>query len=63
LIKDNQPISIYNDEGFIEFIYEFDLNYQFSNNKTVQRLLAKAYNQIKTVLIKIFNENIFSYFY
>ena len=27
LIKDNRPISIYNDEGLIEFIREFDSNY------------------------------------
>ena len=36
LIKDNWPISICNNEGFIEFIHEFNLNYQFLSNKTVQ---------------------------
>ncbi len=60
LIKDNRPISICHDEGFIEFIHEFDPNYQPPSDKTVQRLLAEAYNQIKTVLTKIFNENILS---
>ncbi|GBC31457.2 zinc finger BED domain-containing protein 1-like [Rhizophagus irregularis DAOM 181602=DAOM 197198] len=28
LIKDNRPISICNDEGFVEFIHELDPNYQ-----------------------------------
>ena len=60
LIKDNQPISICNDEGFIEFIHEFNPNYQLLSDKTVQQLLAEIYNQIKIVLTKIFNKNIFS---
>ncbi|CAB4403622.1 unnamed protein product [Rhizophagus irregularis] len=31
LIKDNRPISICNDEGFVEFIHELDPNYQIPN--------------------------------
>src|SRR2546421_605210 len=58
LIKDNQPISICNDKGFVEFIHEFDPNYQIPNNKTIQQLLSEAYNQIKIVLTKNFDENI-----
>ncbi|CAG8499264.1 17978_t:CDS:2 [Funneliformis caledonium] len=50
LIKDNRPISICNDEGFIEFIHKFDPNYQPSSDKTVQQLLAEAYNIIKSKL-------------
>ena len=60
LVKDNRPISMCNDEGFAEFIHEFDPNYQIPCDKTIQQLLAEAYNQIKTVLTKIFNENILS---
>ena len=44
LIKDNQPISLCNDEGFVEFIHEFDPNYQIPNDKIIQQLLAEAYN-------------------
>jgi len=44
LIKDNQPISLCNDEGFVEFIHEFDPYYQISSDKIIQQLLAKAYN-------------------
>ena len=44
LIKDNWPISMCNDEGFAEFIHEFDTNYQIPCNKTIQQLLAESYN-------------------
>ncbi|CAG8713878.1 6450_t:CDS:2, partial [Funneliformis caledonium] len=47
LIKDNQLISLGNNEGFIEFVYELDPNYQFPSDKTIQQLLAESYNQIK----------------
>src|SRR3954464_4769570 len=60
LVKDNRPISICNDEGFMEFIHEFDPNYQCPSDKTIQQLLAEAYNQIKVVLTKKFNEEIIS---
>ena len=60
LVKDNRPISICNDEGFIEFIHEFDSNYQFPSDKTIQQLLAETYNQIKDVLKKKLNEDIIS---
>ncbi len=60
LIKDNRPISIGNDEGFIEFIHELDPNYQIPSDKTIHQLLAEAYNQIKVVLTKKFNEDIIS---
>ena len=61
LIKDNQPISLCNDKGFVEFIHEFDPNYQILSDKIIQQLLAEAYNQIKVILIKIFDENIIFY--
>lgn len=60
LVKDNRPISICSDEGFTEFIHEFDPNYQIPNDKTIQQLLAEAYNQIKAVLTKKLNEDIIS---
>ncbi|CAB5330942.1 unnamed protein product [Rhizophagus irregularis] len=60
LIKDNRPISICNDEGLIEFIREFDSNYQIPSDKIIHQLLAEAYNQIKVVLVKKFNEEIIS---
>ncbi|CAB4482262.1 unnamed protein product [Rhizophagus irregularis] len=47
LIKDNRPISICNDEGFVEFIHELDPNYQIPSDKTIQQLIAESYNQIK----------------
>jgi hypothetical protein len=50
LIKDNRPISICNDEGFTEFIHEFDPNYKLPSDKMIQQLLAESYNQIKFVL-------------
>ena len=61
LIKDNRPISICNDESFIEFIHELDSNYWIPSDKTIHQLLAEAYNQIKVVLTKKFNEDIISY--
>ena len=60
LIKDNRPISICNDEGFTEFIHEFDPNYKLPSDKMIQQLLAESYNQIKLVLTKKFSENIIS---
>ena len=60
LIKDNRPISLYNNEGFAEFIHEFDSNYQLPSDKTVQQLLAESYNQIKVVLTKKLNEDVIS---
>ena len=51
LIKDNRPISMCNDEGFAEFIHEFDSNYQIPCNKTIQQLVAESYNQTKEVLV------------
>ncbi|CAB5362683.1 unnamed protein product [Rhizophagus irregularis] len=43
----NRPISICNDEGFVEFIHELDPNYQIPSDKTIQQLIAESYNQIK----------------
>ena len=60
LIKDNRPISLYNNKGFVEFIHEFDSNYQLPSDKTVQQLLAESYNQIKVALTKKLNEDVIS---
>uniref|UniRef100_U9T1T7 Uncharacterized protein n=1 Tax=Rhizophagus irregularis (strain DAOM 181602 / DAOM 197198 / MUCL 43194) TaxID=747089 RepID=U9T1T7_RHIID len=51
LVKDQRPISIRDNIGFTEFIYEFDPNYQFPSEKRCKKLLAKGYNQTKKVLI------------
>jgi hypothetical protein len=60
LIKDNRPISMCNDEGFVEFIHEFDPNYQIPCDKTIQQLLAESYNQIKEVLVAKLKKNVIS---
>ncbi|CAB5131700.1 unnamed protein product [Rhizophagus irregularis] len=60
LIKDNRPISICNDEGFVEFIHELDPNYQIPSDKTIQQLIAESYNQIKVVLTKKFSKDVIS---
>ena len=44
LVKNNRPISMCSNEEFAEFIHEFDPNYQIPRDKTIQQLLAKAYN-------------------
>ena len=49
-----------NDEGFAEFIHEFDPNYQIPCDKTIQQLLAEAYNQIKEILVVKLNEHVIS---
>ena len=60
LVKNNRPISMCNDEGFAEFIHEFDPNYQIPCDKTIQQLLAEAYNQIKEILVVKLNEHVIS---
>ncbi len=61
LVKDNWLISMCNDEGFAEFIHEFDPNYQIPYDKIIQQLLAEAYNQIKEILVIKLNEHVISY--
>ena len=36
LIKDNQSLSIREDEGFLEFVHELDPSYQLPNEKNSQ---------------------------
>jgi hypothetical protein len=50
LVKDQRPISIRDNIGFVEFIHEFDPNYQFPSEKKCKNLLAEGYNQTKEVL-------------
>ena len=58
LVQVEKTLNAAFDEGFVEFIHEFDPNYQIPSDKIIQQLLAEAYNQIRAVLIKIFDENI-----
>ena len=50
LVKDQRPISIRDNIGFVEFIHEFDPNYKFPSEKQCKKLLAEGYNQVKEVL-------------
>ncbi|CAB4477275.1 unnamed protein product [Rhizophagus irregularis] len=61
LVKDQRPISIRDNIGFTEFIYEFDPNYQFPSEKRCKKLLAKGYNQTKKVLISKMEKEVISY--
>ncbi|CAG8649715.1 23222_t:CDS:2 [Cetraspora pellucida] len=58
LIKDQQPISIRNDEGLKDFIAEFNLSYKFPSEKYCQQLLSETYKNIKQSLLSIFEKNI-----
>ncbi|CAB4412003.1 unnamed protein product [Rhizophagus irregularis] len=49
LVKDHQPFSIREDEGFLEFIYELDPLYQLPSEKKYL-----SYLQIYTIMSKTF---------
>ncbi|GES76467.1 zinc finger BED domain-containing protein 4-like [Rhizophagus clarus] len=48
LVKDLQPFSIHENEGFLEFIYELDSLYQLPSEKRIFELLTNGYNNTKT---------------
>ncbi|CAG8659829.1 7175_t:CDS:1, partial [Cetraspora pellucida] len=56
LIKDQQPISIRNDEGLKDFIAEFDPLYKFLSEKYCRQLLSEAYENTKLSLLNIFDK-------
>ncbi|CAG8563406.1 29500_t:CDS:2, partial [Racocetra persica] len=60
LIRDQQPISIRNDEGFKDFIAEFDPLYKFPSERYCRQLLSEAYDHTKQCLLNIFEKNIIS---
>ncbi|CAG8643644.1 19306_t:CDS:2 [Rhizophagus irregularis] len=51
LVKDYQPLSIREDEEFLEFIYELDPLYQLPSEKRILELLTNRYNNVKDILV------------
>ncbi len=62
IVKDNQPLSIRNNEGFWEFVEELDPFYKLSSDKKVKELLVKGYNYCKREISHLFNQSVTSYF-
>ena len=60
LVKDQRPISIRNNIRLIEFVHEFDPNYQFPSEKRCKNLLAEGYNQTKEVLVSKMEKEVIS---
>jgi hypothetical protein len=60
IIKDDQPISIRNDEGFREFVEELDPLYELPSDKKVRDLLVKSYNFCKEEIVHLFEQGIVS---
>ena len=60
IIKDDQPISIRNDEGFCEFVEELDPLYELPSNQKVRDLLVKSYNFCKEEIVHLFEQGIVS---
>ena len=53
-MKDNQPLSIRDDEGFQEFVRELDPFYKFPSDKKIKELLTNGYNYCKQEIIGLF---------
>ena len=51
VVKDNQPLSIRDDEGFREFVEDLDPYYELPSDKKVKELLAKGYNYCKQEIV------------
>jgi hypothetical protein len=60
IVKDNQPLSIRNDEGFREFVEELDPFYELPSDKKVKDLLASSYNYCKKEIIGLFEQGVTS---
>lgn len=60
LVKDHQPLSIREDEGFLEFIYELDPLYQLPSEKRILELLTNGYNNVKDILVNKMGSDIIS---
>ena len=54
IIKDDQPLSIRNDEGFHEFVEELDPLYELPSDKKVKELLVNSYNYCKGEIVHLF---------
>jgi len=60
IIKDDQPLSIRNDEGFCEFVKELDSSYELPSEKKMRELLVNSYNYCKKEIIHQLNQGITS---
>jgi hypothetical protein len=60
IIKDNQPLSIRNDEGLQEFVKELNPSYELPSDKKIKKLLIKSYNYCKQKIVHLFEKNIIS---
>ena len=56
IIKDDQPLSIRNDEGFCEFVKELDSSYELPSEKKMRELLVNSYNYCKKEIIHQLNQ-------
>ncbi|CAB4401701.1 unnamed protein product [Rhizophagus irregularis] len=57
IIKDNQPLSIRDDEGFQEFVEELNPFYELPSDKKVKELLVKGYNYCKQEIIRLLEQD------
>ena len=57
LVKDHQPLSIREDKGFLEFIYELNPLYQLPNEKRIRELLTNSFNYTKNILVNDLQSN------
>src|SRR5438128_718982 len=60
IVKDNQPLSINNDEGFREFVEELDQTYDLPSDKKVKELLVNGYNHCKQEIVHQFEQGVTS---
>lgn len=60
IIKDNQPLSIRDDEGFKEFVEDLDPHYELPSDKKVKELLVKSYNYCKQEIVCLFEQGVTS---
>lgn len=60
IIKDDQPLSIRNDEGFREFVEELNPCYELPSDKKVKELLVDSYKYCKKEIVRLFDQGISS---
>ena len=60
IVKDDQPLSIRNDEGFREFVKELDPFYELPSDKKIKELLVNSYNHCKKEITCLFEKDIIS---
>jgi hypothetical protein len=57
IVKDNQPLSIRDDEGFREFVEELNPFYELPSDKRVKELLVKGNNYCKQEIIYLLEQD------